>query len=149
MDRDDSDQVRVIVTGDRNLRPTVVAVEVVGRLQWRYGDKVVIVHGDASGVDATFRDVARGVGVRDEPHPADWDYWETRGNRNRAGPERNSEMVRLGATFAVAVHRSISFSRGTADCCRKCLNAGIPVWLIDKVELPVDLIRLTFNHLKT
>ena len=37
-------------------------------------------------------------------------------------------MVRAGAVFAVALHPDLAGSRGTRDCVRRCLDAGIPVW---------------------
>jgi hypothetical protein len=40
-------------------------------------------------------------------------------------------MVQAGADLCIALHRSIETSKGTKDCVRQALAAGIPVWLIE------------------
>jgi hypothetical protein len=47
------------------------------------------------------------------------------------GPERNREMVEAGADLCIALHRSIETSKGTSDCVRQVLAAGISVWLVE------------------
>lgn len=123
---------RVIITGCRHWRPEDLARRIARSLRSKHGDDVVVVHGAAPGVDCTFDEACRIEGLRTEPHPADWEAYG-----NSAGPKRNAEMVSLGADFALAVHRNIRSSRGTRDCARKCLAAGIPVWLIDS-EVATD-----------
>jgi hypothetical protein len=49
---------------------------------------------------------------------------------NIAGPKRNQEMVQAGADLCVALHRSIEASKGTKDCVRQAMAAGIPTYLI-------------------
>jgi hypothetical protein len=39
-------------------------------------------------------------------------------------------MVESGADLCLALHRSIEASKGTKDCVRQALAAGIPVYLI-------------------
>jgi hypothetical protein len=118
--------VRIIITGDRNWRCEALAERIVVRLIDRYGRSVTIVHGAASGVDQSFARAATFANITQEPHPADW-----RKHGKAAGPKRNGEMVKAGATLCIAVHRDINASKGTKDCVRQCLAAGIPVWLID------------------
>lgn len=120
-----SGPVRVIVTGDRHWSPGDLAVRILRRLKDRHGDALVIVHGSATGIDTAFESAARYLGVRTEPHPADW---ETLGPA--AGPRRNQEMVDAGARFVLACHRTLERSRGTLDCVRRANRAGIPVWLV-------------------
>lgn len=119
---------RVIVTGDREWECIELARRVVARLVARY-DRVVIVHGNARGVDQSFRQAAEEACVEHEPHTAKWDV-EGPG----AGPRRNTQMVESGATFCLAVHRDLAASKGTKDCVRKAIAAGIPVWLIDRED---------------
>jgi hypothetical protein len=95
----------------------------------KYGDSLVIVHGAAAGIDAAFAEGCFQLGVTDEPHQADWDK-----HGNAAGPIRNREMVEKGAAFCVACHRFLPKSRGTRDCVQRCLDAGIPVYLIDAAD---------------
>jgi hypothetical protein len=86
----------------------------------------VIVHGDATGVDESFGAAAKGLGLSVEAHAADWDR-----EGPAAGPVRNAEMVKAGADLCVALHRSISASKGTKDCVRKALASRIPVYVIE------------------
>ncbi len=64
---------RVIVTGDRAWAMNELAAAVLRRLGARYGPDLIIVHGDATGVDQSFCDVCNGFGYDQEPHPAAWD----------------------------------------------------------------------------
>jgi hypothetical protein len=119
--------VRVIVTGDRAWHCDELATRVVARLIERYGrDGLVLVHGAATGVDSAFDRAGIAVGVAREPHPADW-----KRPGKRAGPIRNGEMVTAGVDLCIAVHKFIPGSKGTKDCCRQAIAAGIPTWLID------------------
>jgi hypothetical protein len=84
-------------------------------------DNAVVVHGDCpQGADRIVDRVAAGCGYTVESHPANWYV-----HKKRAGPIRNSEMVKLGA------HQCVAFSRdsspGTTDCANKAKRAGIPV----------------------
>lgn len=117
---------RVLVTGDRHCRCEGLARRAVARMAARYGPGLVIVHGDAPGVDAAFRGACEALGVAQEPHPARWEL-----HRNAAGPIRNAEMVAAGAAFCLAVHADLGRSKGTGDCVRRCLAADIPVWHFD------------------
>lgn len=118
--------MRILVTGDRFWNCHQLAAEVIRRLVQRYGPDIVIVHGDATGVDESFATAAKGLGVSVEAHPAAWDRLG-----KRAGPIRNGEMVRAGADLCIAVHRFVFNSKGTKDCARQAVEAGIPTYLID------------------
>jgi hypothetical protein len=118
--------MRIMVTGDRDWICFDLATAIVRRLVTRYGPDVVIVHGAARGVDDSFRSVCRWLGVKDEPHVADWERFG-----NAAGPKRNAEMVASGIDLCVACHRSLAASKGTKDCVRQALAAGISTYLVD------------------
>jgi hypothetical protein len=45
---------RIIITGDRKWSPTLLVGRIVERPVVRYGSDVVVVHGDAAGIDRTF-----------------------------------------------------------------------------------------------
>ena len=92
----------------------------------RYGPDMVIIHGGACGVDEAFAKACGKLGVVAEPHRADW-----KGLGNVAGPARNRAIVRSGADMCIAVHGSLATSKGTKDCVRQALAAGIPVFLIE------------------
>jgi hypothetical protein len=89
------------------------------------GRDIVIINGDAPGVDWAFSRACTRLGVATEVHSADW---HTLGNIT--GPARNREMVQAGADLCVALHRDLAASKGTKDCVRQALAAGIPVYLI-------------------
>jgi hypothetical protein len=121
------DRFRVIVTGDRAWQCDELATRVVARLIERYGrERLVLIHGAATGVDSAFDRAAIMARVEREPHPADWKRLG-----KRAGPVRNGEMATMGADICIAVHRFLMNSKGTRDCCNQTIAAGIPTWLID------------------
>ncbi len=116
----------VVITGDRFWGCPDLAEQVLNRLLARYGPDLVIIHGGANGVDQAFHVAARELGIDVEPHLADW-----KGLANIAGTARNREMVEAGADLCLALHRSLETSKGTKDCVRQALAAGIPVYLIE------------------
>ncbi len=118
---------RIIVTGSRSWPCPDIARTTLASIRSRIGDNFVVVHGDCpTGVDRSFRDACIEMGIEHEPHPVSWDLTGPAG-----GPARNGRMVSLGAEYAIAAHRSIARSKGTKDCARKCMRAGIPVYLLD------------------
>lgn len=119
-----SESYRVLITGSRHWYCRALAERVVSRIRTvRWDEPLVFVHGDAPGVDSAFRDACREIEVPDEPHPADWSLGK------KGGPLRNQEMVNGGARICLAFSPDLGKSRGTADCARRALRAGIPTWL--------------------
>jgi hypothetical protein len=118
--------MRILVTGDRHWNCTDLAERVVNRLLARYGPDMVIIHGGACGVDEAFAKACRKLGVVAEPHLAD-----SKALGNVAGPARTRATVGSGADMCIAVHGSLATSKGTKDCVREALAAGIPVFLIE------------------
>ena len=116
---------RVIVIGDRHWFDRALAAWCLGWLCARLGRNIVVVHGGASGVDSSFNLAAQDIGIATEPHFAQWHEFG-----KSAGPRRNGEMVAAGAELCLALHRSLASSKGTRDCTQRCLDAGIPVWLL-------------------
>jgi hypothetical protein len=138
--------MRILITGDRHWHCYELAEAIIGRLITRYGPDLVIIHGGACGVDQSFAVSCRKLGTKAEPHLADW-----KGLANVAGPERNREMVESGADLCIAFHRTLATSKGTKDCVRRALAAGIPVWLIEDDRgiprrMEVDDPRLSDNR---
>jgi hypothetical protein len=125
---------------------------VVNRLVARYGPGLVIVHGRAAGIDASFVQACDDLGVQQEPYPALWkdvnapgavirrDRYGRQCNAN-AGPDRNVEMVAAGAEMCIAFHRFLMGSRGTKDCVRRAIAAGIPTCLIDSEKAEPRRLR--------
>jgi hypothetical protein len=126
----------VIRPGDRRRSCNALVERIVLRLLKRYGRDILIVNGGAPGVEWAFLQACRELGVNVEVHTADW---RTLGNI--AGPARNREMVQAGADLCMAFHRTLETSKGTKDCVRQSLAAGIPAYLIaDERGLPVRLL---------
>jgi hypothetical protein len=127
--------MRILVTRDRFWFCNRLAAAVVRRLVARYGQDIAIVHGAATGVDESFEMACRGLGVKTEPHPADWERFG-----KRAGPRRNQDMIDAGAALCLGFHRSLLASKGTKDCLRQALEAGIPTYLVDPEQgIPVRI----------
>jgi hypothetical protein len=121
--------MRILVTGDRDWICFDLATAIVRRMIKRYGPDIVIVHGDCRGVDNSFRSVCRWLRVKDEPHPPDWARFG-----DAAGPKRNAEIVASKPDMCVALHRSIETSRGTKDCVKQALAAGVPMYLVEDTK---------------
>lgn len=121
--------VRLIISGDRNWNCDDLSRRVVAQLVERFGADLILVHGDARGVDDAFAAACQARGVVHEPHPARWDDIG-----KGAGPRRNQEMIDAGVDFVIAVHRNLAWSRGTRDLVKRSLKAGIPVYLIDSED---------------
>jgi hypothetical protein len=144
--------MRIIVTGDRRWYAPELAEQVLNRLLLRHGPDLVIVHGGDTGIDHSFSEACGELGVEQEAHQARWeelDHTEVvirYDMRNRpynanAGPIGNAEMVAAGAEMCLALHRAISASRGTNDCARRAIAAGIPTYLIDSERAEPKRLR--------
>jgi len=79
-------------------------------------DGIILVHGDASGVDRIAAQWAKYNLHIPEPHPADW-------NKGKgAGPIRNAEMIESGLDYAIL----FPGGRGTANMKSQLVKANIP-----------------------
>jgi hypothetical protein len=122
--------VRVLVCGSRDWGNRYAVWSRMRALAREYPDAVVV-HGAASrkaqgveqSADMLADAAARSLGLKVEPHPADW-----KAEPRRAGILRNVEMAESGIDRGLAFQHN--GSRGTAhmiDCLRK---RGIPVEVI-------------------
>jgi hypothetical protein len=82
----------------------------------------LIIHGGARGADEYAGVLAGRFGFKVQVFPADWSLGR------RAGPLRNSEMLRVGPHVVLAAHDGVS--RGTLDTMMKARLLGIPVRVI-------------------
>lgn len=128
--------MRILITGSRHWHAYDLAEQILNRLLLKHGPGFVIVHGGAAGVDRAFAEACDDLGIDHEPHPANW-----KEHGKGAGPLRNAEMVALGASLCIAVHEDIRGSRGTRDCARKAIAAGIPTYLVDSEEAIPQRLR--------
>jgi hypothetical protein len=133
--------LRILVTGSRNWRDQALIREALLSALGEFTTigPPILVHGGQMSRDAAtgecygadyladqvWRDLARerpGWLQKPEVHPARWELG------HHAGPARNSEMVKLGATVVLAF--PLDGSRGTWDCVGKARAAGIPVRIV-------------------
>jgi hypothetical protein len=100
-----------------------MARAVLMRIIERHGRDVTIVHGGGPGVDNSFSQAARQLGLIVEPHLAQLHNMD-------AGAARHVAMINAGADLCLAIHSSLATSERTKDCARKAIAAGIPTYLI-------------------
>jgi hypothetical protein len=126
--------VRVLVTGSRQL-PEPDRMIVFNALLEAHltitdvGETMIVVHGDATGVDTEAARVARELRCEVEAHPAHW-----RMDGKRAGVMRSLRMVAAGASLCLAFPRRLSV--GTWHCIRAASSAEIPTRIYPLPEIP-------------
>lgn len=123
--------IRILVTGSRHWEDRRALSSALRRgydhiLQSHpeYMDPPVLVHGGAKGADQMAAGIAYGLGWQHEEHKADWN---THGKG--AGHKRNQAMVDAGADILIAC--PLPGSKGTWDCMRRAVEAGIPVYVVN------------------
>lgn len=120
--------MRVIICGSRDWSDPRPIRTVIDSLA--LSDRnLTVVHGAARGADAIAGEIARSMGVREEPHPADWT-----GQGRAAGPLRNRLMLDLGADIVFAFKEDFdwSFARGgTENMVKIAHEAKIPAIVIN------------------
>lgn len=121
--------VRALITGSRDfVSRSIIADALTVVRQENPGVLIVVVHGEARGADRTAGRIAADNPGRllEEKHPA---HWRTvAGDVNKAaGFIRNQAMVDAGADVCLAFYQTGGGNRGTADCVRRAVKAGIPV----------------------
>lgn len=94
----------------------------------------MIVTGDATGIDECAARYARSIGIIPVRDVADWNYWETQGNRKIAGPKRNARIV-AHADIVLAIRNRTT--RGTDDLIKQAEAAGKKVYLCE-VRMPSE-----------
>ncbi|UNR56314.1 DUF2493 domain-containing protein [Streptomyces sp. A10(2020)] len=128
---------RVLVCGSRHW-PWPAAVErALDRLSARYGDRLVIIEGAASGADRAAHDWCDARGLETDRHrcfPVDWQAERRARPKDwrAAGPERNTRMLlEEHPRLIVAFHDQFDpGSGGTSDMCLRGLLKDVPVWLV-------------------
>lgn len=135
--------MRVLVTGDRNYKRYWVVWGMISGAAAASGDfetrdRVVVIEGEADGADSLARDACKDIWCAEpEPHPANW-YPDGETLDRGAGHKRNQEMVNTGADVCIAFKDKFDFAPdakgGTEDCVRRAVKAGIPTYVVVKVN---------------
>lgn len=115
--------MRLLVCGTRDGVLHAALVDVlceVGREAGLRGDRVVLIHGDARGVDTQAANIGERLGWWVWPCPAEW---EAQGRA--AGGSRNQRMLDEGRPELVIACPGPR-SRGTWDMVRRAQQAGVP-----------------------
>jgi hypothetical protein len=132
------DEPRVLICGSRHLKWPRTVTTVCDRLEGRYGDRLDLIEGAASGADQAACRWCRARGWTRPRHrcfPVDWnaeriarpDSWRL------AGPERNARMLIEDPRLIIAFHDNLNprgRRGGTSGMCLLGLLVGVPVWLV-------------------
>ena len=112
---------RILITGSRHWDDR----KTIGRMLGTLPASAVIIQGGCRGADSIAYHEARLRGLRVVCMNADWDRYG-----NKAGPIRNSAMLKLGPDVVWAFHDDLDRSKGTLDMVRKACRKGIPVAVV-------------------
>lgn len=116
---------KVIFSGDRHWGSYGPVRREIRRLAKKHGNKLVIIEGEADGLDSIAREVAHEENV----HVAGvWALWSTR--FRSAGPQRNDVMLSFDPNEVICFHKDISKSRGTKNLRDKAVKRGIPTKVV-------------------
>ncbi|MER6559340.1 SLOG family protein [Streptomyces sp. NPDC001027] len=126
---------RVLVCGDRRWAWPGTVAAVLDRLAARYGDRLVVIEGAASGADQAAHLWCERSGLNGDHHrchPVDWQAERQARPKawRSAGPERNTRMLlQEHPRLIIAFHTRLDpGTGGTSDMCLRGLLAGIPAW---------------------
>ncbi len=153
--------MRVLICGDRNwddrehhhliqsLLCGLYDIDTVGHLTTEISSFTVI-EGGAKGADAVASQWAEKSPMHshnerpDDPTFAHWTYpadWTKHGKA--AGPIRNQQMLDENKPDVVlAFHDDLEASKGTKDMVNRAMNAGVPTYLIQRLNVSPDMSDL-------
>ena len=132
-------RVNVVFSGDRDYSDKLMVRAVIIGLRARYKNHLVAVHGAARGLDSIVEHECKRLGVKTDPHPADWAR-----HGSSAGPRRNAEMllVEPEPILCVGFHNDIysrtphGNPRGTHNMLTQAEAAGIRTYLVTRWPIP-------------
>jgi hypothetical protein len=124
--------MRVLVCGNRDYRDEDwdVIFSLLSGLECEYGE-VYVIQGGAKGADAEAGDWVL-CGHRDQAvFYADWDQCG-----RAAGPIRNKRMLEDGRPDVVLAFttKPLAETKGTRNMVNQAVEAGLPVYVIEKVQ---------------
>jgi hypothetical protein len=124
-----NDPLAYLFTGDRNWNDSyIVRILMNGLYYWQrqHGERLLVVEGEAPGLDIIARDAALSVGLNVRGFPAEWVE-----HGRKAGPIRNQQMLDENDVKAVfGFHDNLGESKGTLDMLLRARRAGLPTYQI-------------------
>jgi hypothetical protein len=116
----------VCITGERETREFLPTMkQVFCELIWKHADKLFVIFGECTGVDACAYEICKDLSIRHKMYVAQWSTYG-----KSAGPLRNKQMIEV-ADEVYAFHRNISYSKGTKNTIAQARAKGIPVHYFD------------------
>lgn len=124
----DSEEVRVLVSGDRHWTDKWIVERILDGIRDCYAPRFTLIEGCARGADHAAEVWAgkRELSKSHEHYPARWD------DHGRAtGPIRNRQMLTEGKpTIVIAFHDDLENSKGTKDMVNAAKKAAVPVYVV-------------------
>ena len=115
----------ILVTGGRDYFDFDKVEKVLGQFIPKDPNlKIVLVHGDAAGLDTVAGFVAKQYGFEVKPEPADWDKY-----KKSAGPVRNKKML---DDYPIDIVIAFPGGSGTANMVKQARAAGFEPMMIEK-----------------
>lgn len=122
--------MKVLVCGSRHFNDRELLERVLG------GYPITeLIEGEARGADTLAREWAEARGIPVQRYPADWNTYG-----KRAGPIRNSQMLREGCPDMVVAFRGPN-SRGTRNMIDIAITTGVPVKICNILMQPVKIVE--------
>lgn len=145
----DTKEFRVLVTGSRDWTDNALIEQALDgaltllQVPVTMQHTVILIHGDAKGLDTKAEMAALRRGWKIEGYPAQWTkhsdvcpQWHTGADSCKmAGHRRNHEMIALGADLVIAFpmgEEKSGHSKGTWGCARAAKDAGLPLVVVWK-----------------
>lgn len=118
---------RIIFFGSRDCLDYQTILSTMEKLKKKYRFFCVI-SGKCRGADTLSEKAALKLGLPFCGFPANWDFYKVKGQKNPAGPIRNSHMLYFGQPDrGVCFHNDLKNSKGSKDMHDKLVKAGVPV----------------------
>ena len=138
---------RLLITGSRRWTDLAAIRAEFDIVREHEGTDVILVSGNCpNGADKMCEELAAEYGWQVELHPADWKSGPNGEYNNRAGFDRNEEMVELGADFVLAFVKDNS--GGAMNTVGHARKGGLPTKVIHRTTPTVQDWLLPYTNQK-
>lgn len=115
----------VLVTGGRDYDQVATVFDCLANLNSQF-ERMIVIHGDATGADTLANTVCKEIGIEQVRIPAAWNKYQ-----RAAGPVRNKLMLDLFPNLDLVL--SFPGGTGTADMMAQSTKRNIPVMTPDDI----------------